>query len=537
VTIAQPAAADGRPRAVTAPTLGALDHHPMLGVAAVLAGAFLSTINSRVTTVGLADIRGGMGLGFDEGSWLTTLFLAAQMVVGPSAAWLSTVFGVRRFMLWSSAVFCVTSAAVPLAHEYEMLLLLQIVRGLAVGTFIPAALGFILRSLPPRWWTWGLAAYAFRFVFSQNIADSLEALWGDNGLWQWIFWQNTALTPIMMVLVWFGMPREPINRALLRTTDWGAILFAGIGLGLLYAALDQGNRLDWLNSGVVTGLLVGGGLLIVAFVINELVVAQPLIHLRVAIRGPVWIPAVLIGFYGFGTSATAFVLPDYLTRVQGLRALQMGDVLNWIALPQFVLVPLVALLLRHFDARLLLAIGLGLIAAGSWMDTGLTHDWANDDFLWSQIVEAVGLAFGITALVTYAVANIVPAQAAAIAAVIQTGRLFGNEVGSAFMQSFVRVREQVHSNLLGLHLIQGADLTDRAVAALSGVFTDRPSGTGDAAGQSLDAIGDLVRREAYVLAYIDGFWTVAWVLVFSLGLVLLLKPPPPNPLTPPRIRG
>jgi DHA2 family multidrug resistance protein len=105
------------------------------------------------------------------------------------------------------------------------------------------------------------------------------------------------------------------------------------------------------------------------------------------------------------------------------------------------------------------------------------------------------------------------------------------------MQSFVRVREQVHSNLLGLHLIQGADLTDRAVAALSGVFTDRPSGTGDAAGQSLDAIGNLVRREAYVLAYIDGFWTVAWVLVFSLGLVLLLKPPPPNPLTPPRIRG
>jgi DHA2 family multidrug resistance protein len=171
------------------------------------------------------------------------------------------------------------------------------------------------------------------------------------------------------------------------------------------------------------------------------------------------------------------------------------------------------------------------------MDTGLTHDWANDDFLWSQIVEAIGLAFGITALVTYAIANITPAQAPAMAAVIQTGRLFGNEVGSAFIQSFVRVREQVHSNLLGLHLSQGADLTDSTVAQLAGLFTDRPLGTGDVAGQSLDAIGNLVRREAYVLAYIDGFWTVAWVLALSLGLVLLLKPPPPNPLTPPRIRG
>src|SRR5207302_3143592 len=124
-----------------------------------------------------------------------------------------------------------------------------------------------------------------------------------------------------------------------------------------------------------------------------------------------------------------------LTRVQGLRALQIGDVLNWIALPQFVLVPLVALTLRRVDARLLLAIGFACIAVGSWMDTGLTHDWVNDDFLRSQIVEAVGLAVAITALITFAIANITPAQAAAIAATIQTARLFGTEVGNAVIQT------------------------------------------------------------------------------------------------------
>ena len=58
--------------------------YPVLGVAAVLLGAFISTLNTRLTTFGLADIRGGMGLGFDEGSWLTTVFGAAQMVVAPA---------------------------------------------------------------------------------------------------------------------------------------------------------------------------------------------------------------------------------------------------------------------------------------------------------------------------------------------------------------------------------------------------------------------------------------------------------------------
>jgi DHA2 family multidrug resistance protein len=519
-----------------AATPAAACDRPFVAVTAVLIGAFVSTLNTRVTTFGLADIRGGLGLGFDEGSWITTVFAAAQMVVAPSAAWLSIVIGVRRFILWACAIFTISSLLVPLSSDYDTIIALQIVRGLAVGTFIPAALGFILRNLPPRLWIWGIAAYAFRFVFSQNIAGSLEALYSESGYWQWIFWQNVVLTPVMMLLVWIGAPRQPIDRVLLQHTDWYGIILAGLGFGLIYAGLDQGNRLDWLNSGVVSALLASGGLLTAAFLVNETVVPFPLIHLGVASQRNVWIPAALITVYGFGSTATAFILPDYLTRVQGLRALQIGDILDWIALPQFALVPAVAVALRWVDARLLLALGFALIAIGSWMDTSLTHDWANGDFMPSQIVEAVGLAVAITALITFAIANITPPQAAAIAATIQTARLFGNEIGTSFIQTFVRVREQIHSNFTGQHLTIGSDATDRAITAFSSPFANRAVGLGNATNQSISTIGSLVQREAYVLSYIDGFWIIAWVLAAALLLLLLLRPPPPNPLTPPRIK-
>jgi MFS transporter, DHA2 family, multidrug resistance protein len=508
---------------------------PLVGVAAVLIGAFISTLNTRVTTFGLADIRGGLGLGFDEGSWLTSVFSASQMIVAPGSAWLSTVFGARRFLLWASAVFTLSSLLLPLTMDHDSIIALQILRGLSVGTFIPAALGFILRSLPPRWWIWGIAAYAFRFVFSQNVAASLEAWYSEAGQWQWIFWQNVVLTPIMMLVIMAGVPREGINRDLLRRTDWGGIIFAGLGFGLIYAGLDQGNRLDWLNSGVVNGCLVAGLLLVLAFLVNEAIIDHPLIHLRVLGQPNVCVPALLICIYGFGSQATAYVLPDYLTRVQGLRALQIGDVLNWIALPQFILVPLVAVALRWIDARLLLTVGFAVIAIGSWMDTDLTHDWASGDFLPSQIIEAVGLAIGITALVTFAVSNITPAQAPAIAATIQIARLFGIELGTAFIQTFVRVREQVHSNLVGQHLNAGSDIAERIISAYSNLFGDRPGGVGNSTSQGIGTIGHLVQRESYVLAYIDGFWIVAWVLTAGLFLLLLLRRPPLNPLTPPRI--
>ena len=109
---------------------------------------------------------------------------------------------------------------------------------------------------------------------------------------------------------------------------------------MIYAGLDQGNRLDWLNSGEVSGLFAGGGLLVIAFIVTELRAEHPLIRLRVVAKRNVSLSAVLISIYGFGVMSTAFVLPDYLTRVQGLRDLQIGDVLNWIALPQFVFVRL-----------------------------------------------------------------------------------------------------------------------------------------------------------------------------------------------------
>jgi DHA2 family multidrug resistance protein len=511
-------------------------HRPLLGVAAVLVGAFISTINVRLTTVGLADIRGGLALGFDEGSWFSTAFTATQLAVCASSAWLGLLLGPRRFLLWSSAIFAGASALPPLTRDPTLLLAIQIVRGLAVGSFIPAALAFIIRELPPRWWRWGLAAYAFRFVFSQNITASIEAFYGEHGLWPWMFWQNTLLTPIMIILIWFGMPREPINRTLLRQGDWNGIAFIGLGLTVIYAGLDQGNRLDWLNSGTIVGLLLAGSLLLLVFIANELLVAQPLFDFRVVRRPNVWIPAVMIAVYGFGGTATAFILPDYLTRVQGLRSLQVADVVNWIALPQILLVPLIAWLLRYIDARLTLAFGLALIAIGSWMDTGLTHDWVNDDFLPSQLVEAVGLAFGLTSVIFFAIANITPAQAVTVAGVIQASRLLGNEAGSAFIQTFVRTREQIDSNLAGLSLMPGGTTTEGALTQLSQLFTDRAIGGGDPTGQSLLQLGNLVRREAYVLAYIDAFWVVAWVLAISLLLLLFLTPPPPNYLTRPCIQ-
>jgi DHA2 family multidrug resistance protein len=150
----------------------------------------------------------------------------------------------------------------------------------------------------------------------------------------------------------------------------------------------------------------------------------------------------------------------------------------------------------------------------------------------SQLIEAVGLAFAITSVIAFAAANVTPAQAAAIATTIQIARWLGNEIGSVVMQTFVRVREQVYSNLIGLHVVTGLPATEQATAQLAGPFGSRTTGIGEPAAQGTAVLATIVRREAYVLAYIDAFWLIAWVSLLGILLVLLLRPPPPNPIIP-----
>ena len=228
---------------------------PWLGLLAVLMGTFISTLNGRLSSFGLTDIRGAVGAGFDEGAWITTAQTAAQMFITLPAIWMGTAYGPRRVLIGASIAFAVVSLLTPLSATLPMLLTMQFLGGLASGCFIPLTLGFILQNTPPRYWAFGIAVYALNLELSLNISASLEGWYVEHASWHWIFWQNVPLALMMSLCLHRGIPIRPTVPTPL---DRFGLLFGGTGLALIYAALDQGNRLDWLNSGLVCGLLSGG---------------------------------------------------------------------------------------------------------------------------------------------------------------------------------------------------------------------------------------------------------------------------------------
>ena len=124
---------------------------PYIGVLAVLLGSIISTLDSRITTFGLADVRGAVHASFDEGAWVTTALTVGQMLIGPVSPWLGAVFGVRRVLMISATVFAISNLLLPFSPNVGWVLAFQMISGIASGTFIPLTIGFVVLNLPPTY--------------------------------------------------------------------------------------------------------------------------------------------------------------------------------------------------------------------------------------------------------------------------------------------------------------------------------------------------------------------------------------------------
>jgi DHA2 family multidrug resistance protein len=510
---------------------GGIAPQPLFAVGAVLLGSFLANFDSRLTSVGLADLRGAFSLGFDEGAWLSTAGIGSQIFIAPAVAWLATVFGLRRVLGTPSLVYALVSLVIPFVHDYTALIALSIVHGMLLGTFVPATLMIIFRNLPIKWWLPAIAIYSIRVGFALDTSTSLVGFYVDHWGWQWLYWQGVVIAPLMGLMVYLGTPREPVNRTLLGDADWGGMLLLGASVSMIYAGLDQGNRLDWLESGTVMALLLSGGALFVVFLINETMVRQPWAHVNVLFSRNVGLSLVVILLYTLTSLSNSSLVPNFLSVVGQLRPEQTGVLLlTYGALPMFVLVPISIYLLRHFDARAVLVVGLSAFAAANLLGTQLSHDWAPGDFVTIVVLQSIGQALTLLPIIILALSNADFTRATAFAAYIQIMRLGGAEIGVALMGTWLRVREQIHSNSIGLHLANGSVDVTRVLKQLADYFAGHGAGT--AAARALGTLSARVQREANVLAYIDGFWLCFWLAIAALLFVSLITRAPPGPFTP-----
>jgi DHA2 family multidrug resistance protein len=489
-------------------------------------GAFMAVLNIQIVNASLADIQGAIGAGIDDGGWISTSYLVAEIAVIPLSAWLAQVFSIRKYLLTNAVLFLLLSVACAFAQDLPQMIVLRAVQGFTGGVLIPMAFTLIITLLPKAKQPVGLALFALSATFAPAIGPTIGGYLTENWGWEYIFYVNLVPGAVMVGMLYYALEATPMKLALLREGDWAGIATMAIGLSALQTVLEEGNKDDWFGSPFIVKLSVIAGVALTAFIAIELTTKKPLLNLRLLARRNFGFGLLANFLLGIALYGSVFILPVYLSRIQGYNAEQIGMVLAWTGLPQLLLIPLVPRLMQRFDARIIIGVGFALFAASNFMNIYMTNDYATDQLFWPNIVRALGQALVMAPLSAVATSGIEAENAGSASGLFNMTRNLGGAVGIALLQTLLTKREQYHSNVL----MQSVSLFEQATHARIEKLTQYFVNHGivdhaEAAHRAVVAIGKIVQKQAFILAFSDTFFLLGAALIVALIAALLLKKP------------
>jgi MFS transporter, DHA2 family, multidrug resistance protein len=520
-------------KAVSGAVPAELSKSPVLGILGVVMGAGIVTLAGRLLSLGTADLKGSMGISYDDGAWIGSAFNIALMFIGPFTVYLGGLLGARRVLVIAAIGFTLVNCFLPFVHSYGFLLTGLVLGGLTSGTFYPLTLSFALRNIPLRFLPFTLALYASFVDGAVNMAPTLYGWFRDHLSFRWMFWSMAVLTPIMLWCIYRGIPASPPPPRRAAAPSFAGFLYGSAGFALLFAALDQGQRLDWWRSGLFNALFFSGVFFLAISILRRLRSPNPLVDLPFLRRWNTIIYGLALILFRFCLLATIILVPQSLS-IHGFESDQIGPAVIWGALPLLLLAFVAALLLlQGLDARILMTAGFLCIAGASLLNAQYTSAWSAANYFRSELLMGVGQAFAFIGLVSGIVLQALfsgalskPQSVLTFSAFFHVVRLFGGQIGVAVMTHFIAIRERLHSNLLGLHVQGGEWITDTSVHQLTAGLYGKSAGLSTATGRAVDLVGARIRLQAYTLTFIDGFHLICWACVAALFLAALARKSP-----------
>lgn len=487
-----------------------------LVVAAIISATLLEIIDMTIVNVALPNIQGNFGVPIDQGAWIVTGYIIANVIVIPITPWLQNRFGRRQYFFTSIVIFTIASLMCGLAPNFESLVLWRIVQGLGGGGLISTSQAALRETFSVREQGKAQGIFAMGVIVGPALGPVLGGLITDNLTWRWVFFINLPVGIMAATLTWMFMRNPSKPRA--ARLDWVGLGLLALGLGSMQYVLDQGQQFDWLSDGNIrlfTGLAVTG---IIAFIAWTLRSAIPVVNLRVLQLRQVVAGSLLGAVLGVSLYGSILVLPQYLQNSLGFTATLSGLTILVRALAIMVFTIPTAILAGRgiVDVRISTALGFVLLGISNWMLANVTTEGAHfGTFVVPLIVSGIGMS-QIFVPLSIAVLGGVPAKDVPdTSAFFNLSRQIGGSIATAVLVTL---------------LVRGVTMHQSALAA--SVNLSRPAtqaflvaNGGERSRMALAKLENIISNQALVQSYAD---TSRWVAIISIGLaplVLLLKKP------------
>jgi DHA2 family multidrug resistance protein len=483
---------------------------------AVIAATLLEIVDTTIVNVALPNIQGNFGVAVDQGAWIVTGYIIANVIVIPLTPWLAARFGRRQYFFASIVIFTIASLMCGLSGSFNQLVFWRVVQGLGGGGLISTSQAILRDTYGQNEQGTAQGIFAMGVIVGPALGPVLGGWITDNWNWHWCFFINLPVGIAAATLIWFFLrnPAEPQYKKL----DWIGLALLAIGLGSMQYVLDQGQQYDWFddaNIRLFTFVSIAG---LISFVWWTLRSTIPVVDLHVLRLRQVAAGSVLGAVLGVSLYGSILVLPQYLQNSLDFTATLSGMTMLVRALAIMVFTPVTAMLAQRgtIDPRISTAVGFVLLALSNWMLATVTTPQSQfGTFIASLVVSGIGLSQIFVPLSVAVLGSVPDKEVPATSAFFNLSRQVGGSIATAVLVTLLVRGTTAHQTELA-----AAQALQHAPTA---TYLQQNGGQNSAS--ALTQLGNLVTSQAAVQSYAD---TSRWVAIITIALtplVLLLNKP------------
>jgi DHA2 family multidrug resistance protein len=519
----------GRSRGWDSSRSAAGNRNPWLVAVVVSIATFMVVLDTAIANVSLRYIAGSLAASVDESTWVITTYLISNAVVLPASGWLSNVVGRKRFYMICVATFTISSLLCGLAPSLGALIFFRILQGLGGGGMPTSEQAILADTFPPEKRGQSFALYGIAVIVAPTVGPTLGGWITDNFSWHWIFFINVPVGILSLALVhWLVHEPEVLERERRERlagglkVDWVGFSLIAVSLGCLEVVLDRGPIDDWFHSGIIVGFSLMAAVTFLLFVPWELKQDEPIMEVRLLMQrqfGMSFFVMLMIGAILFGSNQ---IMPQLLQTTFPYTAMLSGLAMMPGGFAMLVMMPVAGQITGRFQPKYLIAVGLIGIALSMWYSTSLTPDASFDYFAWMRIYQTLGLPFLFIPINTVAYDGLPPEKTNQGSALMNVARNLGGSLGISLANVVLTNRTQFHQSRLVENTIPSSPVFQSTLSSITDFFIHNGAPPTAARGAAMGFIGQLMRTQATILAYIDVFYVCSVVAALMIPLVLIM---------------
>jgi DHA2 family multidrug resistance protein len=500
------------PLAVTADQPLLRVQHRGLLLTAVMLVAICQFLDATIANVALPHMQAALGASSDSISWVLTSFIIAGAIGMPITGWLSDRLGSRNLFIGSTVLFLVASAACGAANSLAAMVVISSIQGLAAAFIGPMTQTIMFDISPPSKQAQTMATFGMIVMVAPISGPFLGGYLTDYLSWRWIYYVNLPIGIPALVMLWWLLPSRPLQNRRLDLFGFSAL---ALGLGALQLMLDRGQNNDWFASWetvIEAGVTVSA---IWVFLVHSHFSKKPLFA-SALVRDPSFLAGcAFMLVMGVTNIALSAVLPTMYQTIYRYPVIFTGILMAPRGIGVMATSQFTSRMMRVIDYRYMITIGYSITAGSMWIMTTWSPDMDWHRIVFASLVQGLGLGMVFAPMTLIAFSGIKPELRPDGSSLIALFRNLGGSVGISIIMTVMARNQQVSH----------ADLTAHVTAMSMPYFDMSGVGADGGAGTSPAMINATINRQSQMVAYIDNFYMIAWLLLAIAPLALLLKKP------------